>query len=147
MTYWRVFIPYGPVGQNQVSFNVMLRGSSPSAVRRTLRQLQCLVEFIRMRHHAGVKVCYLQLTYLGESVSTLSIVMCQCVGLSMRLTQAIRNSWRYNIIDFPNLGSTYNGGWCMATRSDETLIARPSREVNVNREKVRCHGAVYLSSN
>jgi len=35
------------------------------------------------------------------------------------------------IIDFPNLGSTYNGGWCTATESDETLITRPSREVNV----------------
>jgi len=35
------------------------------------------------------------------------------------------------IIDFPNLGSTYNGGWCTATETDETLITRPSREVNV----------------
>ena len=52
-----------------------------------------------------------------------------------------------NIIDFPNLGSTYNGGWCTATKLDETLISRPSREVNVNRERVRCYGAVYLSSN
>jgi len=36
-----------------------------------------------------------------------------------------------SIIDFPNLGSTYNGGWCTATETDETLITRPSREVNV----------------
>jgi len=35
-----------------------------------------------------------------------------------------------SIIDFPNLGSTYNG-WCTATETDETLITRPSREVNV----------------
>jgi len=35
------------------------------------------------------------------------------------------------IIDFPNLGSTYNGGWCTATETGETLIPRPSREVNV----------------
>jgi len=34
------------------------------------------------------------------------------------------------IIDFPNLGSTYNG-WCTATETDETLISRPSCEVNV----------------
>ena len=53
----------------------------------------------------------------------------------------------YNIIDFPNLRSTYNGGWCTATESGETLIPRPSREVNVNRERVRYYGAVYLSSN
>ena len=50
------------------------------------------------------------------------------------------------IIDFPNLGLTYNGNWCTATKLDETLISRPSREVNVNRERVRCYGAVYLSS-
>jgi len=35
------------------------------------------------------------------------------------------------IIDFPNLGLTYNGGWCTATETDETLITRPSREINV----------------
>jgi len=35
------------------------------------------------------------------------------------------------IIDFPNLGSTYNGGWCLVTETDETLITRPSCEVNV----------------
>jgi len=35
------------------------------------------------------------------------------------------------IIDFPNLGLTYNGGWCLATYSDETPITRPSCEVNV----------------
>ena len=35
------------------------------------------------------------------------------------------------IIDFPNLGSTYNGGWCTATETDETLITRPSCEVDV----------------
>ena len=35
------------------------------------------------------------------------------------------------IIDFPNLGLTYNGGWCLATETDETLITRPSCEVNV----------------
>ena len=35
------------------------------------------------------------------------------------------------IIDFPNLGSTYNGGWCLATETDETRITRPSCEVNV----------------
>jgi len=35
------------------------------------------------------------------------------------------------IIDFPNLGSTYNGGWCTATKSDETLLTRPSCKVNV----------------
>jgi len=54
---------------------------------------------------------------------------------------------RWSIIDFPNLGSTYNGSWCTATESAETLISRPSCEVNVNRERVRCYGAVYLSSN
>jgi len=32
-------------------------------------------------------------------------------------------------------------------RLGETLKSRPSCEVNVNREKVRCPGAVYLSSN
>jgi len=31
----------------------------------------------------------------------------------------------YSIIDFPNLGSTYNGGWCLATYKDEALIAGP----------------------
>ena len=36
-----------------------------------------------------------------------------------------------SIIDFPNLGLTYNGGWCTATETDETLITRPSCEVNV----------------
>ena len=51
------------------------------------------------------------------------------------------------IIDFPNLGLTYNGGWCTATKLGETLISRPSCEVNVNRERFRCYGAVYLSSN
>ena len=35
------------------------------------------------------------------------------------------------IIDFPYHGSTYNGGWCLATETDETLITRPSCEVNV----------------
>ena len=38
---------------------------------------------------------------------------------------------RHAIIDFPNLGLTYNGGWCLATETDETLITRPSCEVNV----------------
>jgi len=52
-----------------------------------------------------------------------------------------------SIIDFPNLWLTYNGGWCTATKLGETLISRPSCEVNVNRERVRCFGAVYLSSN
>jgi len=35
------------------------------------------------------------------------------------------------ITDFPNLGLTYHGGWCLATYSDETPITRPSCEVNV----------------
>ena len=35
------------------------------------------------------------------------------------------------IIDFPYHGSTYNGAWCLATETDETLITRPSCEVNV----------------
>jgi len=30
-----------------------------------------------------------------------------------------------NIIDFPNLGLTYIGGWCLATYKDETPITRP----------------------
>ena len=40
-------------------------------------------------------------------------------------------SFEASIIDFPYHGSTYNGGWCLATETHETLIPRPSCEVNV----------------
>jgi len=43
----------------------------------------------------------------------------------------LSNSLNCTIIDFPNLGLTYNGGWRLATETDETLITRPSCEVNV----------------
>ena len=42
-----------------------------------------------------------------------------------------RNLFCCSIIDFPSLGLTYNGGWCLATETDEILISRPSCEVNV----------------
>ena len=44
---------------------------------------------------------------------------------------SVFHSKRSCIIDFPYLGLTYNGGWCLATYSDETPITRPSCEVNV----------------
>ena len=52
------------------------------------------------------------------------------------------------IIDFPNLGLTYNGGWCLqATIKMKLLSQCLLAELACGKEEFRCSGAVYLTSN
>ena len=73
--------------------------------------------------------------HLSPSVQVKSICVLSPKNMYVRmwLSQYLHHcEAAYNaIIDFPNLGSTYNGGWCLATETDEILIPRPSCEVNV----------------
>ena len=75
--------------------------------------------------------CPMSIYHLYPKCSSDQIVLVGHLQLNYRQTMSLENFIGSIIIDFPNLWSTYNGGWCTATESDETLISRPSCEVNV----------------
>jgi len=49
------------------------------------------------------------------------------------------------IINFPNLGSTYNGGWCLATRKMKLLSKGLLAELAWSKGKPRCLHYCILS--